>query len=248
MPVKIVVFLTVVIGSSWGYLFYQSWQMQHLPMAQMWMPPSVLTEWGIRDFYWVFSMWAVMMAAMMLPSTLPMLMAFSHYCQNSADAKNTRVLWFGSGYLSVWLLFSILLTLMQWLFHGWAWLTPMMENRKPLLSAMILLTAGAYQFTAFKNVCLRYCRSPFGFLVNHWRPGNQGALAIGFKHGLSCLGCCWAQMLVMFAIGVMSLPGMMLITLLAIIEKWVSFDPNKLSHVIGISFLLWGVYVLLALI
>jgi len=246
MPTKIVFSLIFIIGASWGYLFYQAWQMEHLPMAQMWMPPSLLTDWSIVDFYWVFSMWAVMMAAMMLPSTLPMLTAFSRYCRKVVDAKETQVLWFAGGYLAVWLLFSVVLTVVQSLFHGWAWLSPMMENRQPLMSTVILLTAGLYQFTAFKNVCLNYCRSPFGFLLNHWRPGNHGALQVGFRHGLSCLGCCWAQMLVMFAIGVMSLPGMLLITMLVIIEKWASFDPDKLSHVIGLSFLLWAVYSLLA--
>ncbi|MGY6276203.1 DUF2182 domain-containing protein [Methylomonas sp. MgM2] len=248
MPKKIIILLIAIIACSWAYLVYQAWQMNHLPMAQMWMPPAILTAWTAGDFVWVFSMWAVMMAAMMLPSTLPMLTAFSRHCQRDNDANATRIIWFGSGYLSVWLAFSIVLTIIQWLFHGLAWLSPMMENRQPLLSALILLTAGAYQFTAFKDMCLSHCRSPFGFLLNHWRPGNQGALQIGLKHGLTCLGCCWAQMLIMFAIGVMSLPGMLLITLLVIIEKWASFDPNKLSHVIGLSFLLWGVFSLLALI
>lgn len=242
MPTKIVVSLAVIIGGSWSYLFYQAWQMQHLPMTEMWMPPSVLSDWTVGDFFWVFGMWAVMMAAMMLPSSLPMLSAFSRYCQRDADTKHTRVLWFGAGYLAVWMMFSSVLTLMQWLFHGWAWLSPMMENRQPLLAAVILLIAGVYQFTAFKNACLSHCRSPFGFLLSHWSPGKQGALQIGFKHGLSCLGCCWAQMLIMFAVGVMSLPGMLLITSLVIIEKWAPVEPNKLSHGIGFLFLLWSGY------
>lgn len=217
-------------------------------MTQMWMPPSVLAKWVLSDFFWVFSMWAIMMAAMMLPSALPMLRAFSRYCRKNGDAKVAGTLWFGSGYLAVWLLFSVVLTGMQSLFHGWAWLSPMMENRQPLLSVMIFLTAGAYQFTAFKNACLNYCRSPFGYLLNHWRPGKQGAFQVGFQHGLSCLGCCWAQMLIMFAIGVMSLPGMLMITLLVIVEKWASLDTKTLSYGIGFSFLLWGGYILSAII
>lgn len=247
MSAKAVALLAAVIGGSWGYLFYQAWQMQHLPMAQMWMPPSVLSDWATADFFWVFSMWAVMMAAMMLPSSLPMLRAFARYCQKDAGANETRVLWFGGGYLAVWLVFSVVLTVVQWLFHGWAWLSPMMENRQPIMAAGILLTAGAYQFTAFKNACLRHCRSPFGFLLDHWQPGSLGAWQMGMSHGLSCLGCCWAQMLVMFALGVMSLPAMLLITLLAIVEKWLPVDPKKLSHAIGLLFLILAGYSLLQL-
>ncbi len=230
MSPRIVVGLALAIGGAWGFLLYQSWQMNHLPMSQMWMPPTRLTEWTHSDFAWVFGMWTVMMAAMMLPSAIPMLTAFSRYCQRDFDANDWRALWFASGYLAVWIIFSIALTLVQWLFHGWAWLSPMMENRQPLLAASILLMAGAYQFTAFKNACLHHCRTTFGYLLNHWRPGNRGALQVGFKHGLICLGCCWAQMLIMFSVGVMNLSGMLFITLLVIVEKWAPIETTKLSY------------------
>ena len=118
MSPRIVVGLTLAIGSAWFFLLYQSWQMYHLPMSQMWMPPTRLTEWTHSDFAWVFGMWTVMMAAMMLPSAIPMLTAFLRYCQRDFDANDWRVLWFASGYLAVWIMFSIALTLAQWLFHG----------------------------------------------------------------------------------------------------------------------------------
>lgn len=243
MSGKLIVLLVLAIGGAWGYLLYQTWLMSHLPMAQMWMPPPRLTDWTLGDLSWVFGMWAVMMAAMMLPTALPMLKAFSQYCRRDGDGDG-RTAWFTGGYLAVWLLFSIILTLMQWLFHGWAWLSPMMENRQPLLAAAILLIAGFYQFTAFKNACLHHCRTPFGYLLNHWRPGRIGALQIGFQHGMSCLGCCWAQMLIMFAVGVMNLTGMLLITLLVIAEKWAPIKASTLSYGIGALFLLWGVYLI----
>lgn len=214
-------------------------------MAQMWMAPSRLTDWTTDDFTWVFGMWTVMMAAMMLPTALPMLTAFSRYCRRDSDANEWRTLWFAGGYLTIWVIFSIALTLLQWLFHGWAWLSPMMENRQPLLAAAILMIAGVYQFTSLKQACLNHCRTPFGYLLNYWRPGNSGALQIGFKHGLSCLGCCWAQMLIMFAVGVMNLAGMLFITLWVIIEKWAPIDAKKLSYGSGFLFLSWGLYRLL---
>ncbi len=244
MPVKLAAFFAAVIGGSWAFLAYQAWQMNHLARSEMWMPPSALSDWGANDFTWVFGMWAVMMAAMMLPSTWPMLQAFSRYCKRDSGAGEARTLYFACGYLSVWFLFSLVLTLMQWLFHGWAWLSPMMENRQPLVAAAILLTAGAYQFTAFKNACLHHCRSPLGYLLQHWRPGNQGAFEIGFKHGASCLGCCWAQMLIMFAVGVMSLLGMVMISLIVLAEKTLPIAANKLSYGIGIVLLVWGAYTL----
>jgi predicted metal-binding membrane protein len=246
MPLKFVFVLGLAIGGAWGYLLYQSWQMNHLPMARMWMPSHRLTDWALGDFMWVFGMWAVMMAAMMLPTALPMLTAFSRYCRRDSSTNEWRILWFGSGYLTVWMIFSIALTLLQWLFHGWAWLSPMMENRQPLLAAAIFLIAGGYQLTAFKNACLHHCRTPFGYLLHHWRPGSMGALRIGLHHGLNCLGCCWAQMLIMFAVGVMNLAGMLIITLWVIIEKWAPIEANKLSHGGGLLFLFCGVYELLS--
>ena len=245
MPLKISALFAAVIGGSWAFLAYQAWQMTHLPMSEMWMPPSVLSDWEANDFAWVLSMWAVMMAAMMLPSAWPMLQAFYRYCKrDKAQASETRVLYFAGAYLAVWLLFSVVLTVMQWLFHGWAWLSPMMENRQPLVAAGILGIAGVYQFTAFKNACLHHCRSPFSYLLQHWRPGNKGAFEIGFKHGMSCLGCCWAQMLIMFAVGVMSLAGMLMISLIVIVEKSAPIAADKLSRGIGLFLLFWGGYCL----
>lgn len=232
MPFRSFVFVLVVVCGAWGYLYYASLQMAH-----EWMPSA---PWLMGDFAWVFTMWAVMMAAMMLPSALPMLNAFSRYCRRDPAADAWYTLWFGSGYLAVWSGFSVVMTVLQWLMHGWAWLSPMMENRSALLAVAILAIAGLYQFTPLKNACLRHCRSPFGFLLNEWRPGKLGALRTGLKHGLGCLGCCWAQMLIMFAIGVMNLSAMALITLLVIVEKWAPLDARKLSYGYGVLFLLWS--------
>lgn len=240
-----IVFLTLLISGCWAYLYDQYWQMHNLPMMQMWMPPERFIDWTLVDLSWVFGMWAVMMTAMMLPSALPMLNTFSEYCRRDSSANPKGILWFCTGYLLVWMLFSVALTLAQWLFHGWAWLSPMMENRQPLLAAAMLLIAGAYQFTGFKNACLHHCRTPLGYLLNHWQPGMIGALKIGFKHGLNCLGCCWAQMLIMFSIGIMNLAGMILITLWVIIEKSATIKASVLTYFSGFFFLVWGGLILL---
>lgn len=242
MPARLILLLALAISGSWAYLYQQAWEMQHLPMDQMWMPPATPAGWHLADFGWIFAMWAVMMAAMMLPSALPMLAAFSRYCRHYVNTDSLRTLWFAGGYLAVWLLFSVVLTLAQWRLHGWAWLSPMMETQQPAFAAAVVFVAGAYQFTWLKNACLAYCRTPFGYLVNHWQPGNAGAFRVGFRHGLGCLGCCWAQMLLMFAVGVMNLAGMLFITLLVIVEKWAPIEAGKLRYAIGALFLGWGAY------
>lgn len=225
-------------------MFYESWQMSHLPMAEMRMPPEALNAWSVGDFAWIFGMWAVMMAAMMLPSALPMVTAFARYCRNAGD-DTSRIVWFTAGYFAVWLLFCVLLTAVQWLLHGLAWLSPMMENRQPYLAAGILLAAGGYQFTALKNECLSHCRSPFGFLLQHWQPGRAGALRTGFTHGLHCLGCCWLQMLLMFAAGVMNLTAMLMVTALITLEKTAPIPAQRLSTAIGILLILLAGFIAL---
>ncbi len=229
-----------VIFAAWGYLFYQRGQMASQPMSSMWMPPSELSEWCFIDFALVYFMWAVMMAAMMLPSAIPMILAFARVCrqQNKAVYKLTSL--FISAYLGIWLLFSCVLTLLQWQMHGMAWLSPMMDNQNSLLAAGILFLAGFYQFMPIKDACLTHCKTPMGFLLNEWQDGPAGAFTMGLKHGANCLGCCWAQMLIMFAVGVMNLLGMALITLLVIAEKILPVEAKLICRAVGVVFIVWG--------
>ncbi|WP_150050617.1 MULTISPECIES: DUF2182 domain-containing protein [Methylomonas] len=242
MPFKVAALFAALIAASWLYLAYQAWQMQTLPMTQLWMPPSALADWRLADYIWLSAMWAVMTAAMMLPSAWPMLQTFAVYCRRGGTSAPAGTLLFAAGYLTVWLLFSVLPTLLQSLLHSRAWLSPMMENRQPWLAAALLMLAGSYQFAAFKNACLRLCRSTLGFLLRHWQPGRRGAFNMGFKHGLYCLGCCWAQMLLMFAFGVMSLSAMVWVSLMVLVEKWAPVPAETLSRTLGCLLLLWGVY------
>ncbi|MCK9395926.1 MAG: DUF2182 domain-containing protein [Methylobacter sp.] len=233
------------IFAAWGYLFYQHGQMASQPMSSMWMPPSESLAWRFIDFALVYFMWAVMMAAMMLPSAIPMILAFARVCrqQNKPSSKLTGL--FISAYLGIWLLFSCALTLLQWQMHGLAWLTPMMDNQNPVLAAGILFLAGFYQFMPIKNACLTHCKTPMGFLLNEWQDGAAGAFKMGLKHGANCLGCCWAQMLIMFAVGVMNLLGMVLITLLVMAEKTLPVASKLICKAVGAAFLVWGAFLLI---
>ena len=234
--------LLSVIAVSWLYLFYQHWQMTSLPMADMWMPPAEAGAWQWPDFWLVYVMWAVMMAAMMLPSAIPMILAYARICTQRYHRHYPYTLIFALAYLLVWLSFSIALTVLQWQLHGLKFLSPMMDVEQQMMAAFIFLLAGIYQFTPLKSSFLGACRTPVGFLLTEWREGVYGAFSMGLKHGGDCLGCCWAQMLIMFAVGVMSLIGMALITMLGCMEKILPVNPNILSKAIGILFILWSIW------
>ena len=98
-------------------------------------------------------------------------------------------------------------------------LSPAMAASSPRLAGAILIAAGAYQLTPFKGACLTQCRSPLGFLMTNWRDGNMGALQMGVRHGVYCLGCCWALMCVLFVVGVMNLAWVAALTVFVLIEK-----------------------------
>ncbi|HEV8533979.1 MAG TPA: DUF2182 domain-containing protein, partial [Methylomirabilota bacterium] len=110
--------------------------------------------------------------------------------------------------------------------------------------AVILVAAGVYQLSPLKQVCLRVCRSPLGFLLGHWRAGRQGSLALGWSHALYCLGCCWALMLVLVAAGAMGLPWVLLITALVAAEKLMS-GGEWIARIAGSALVLLGVTVAL---
>jgi predicted metal-binding membrane protein len=111
----------------------------------------------------------------------------------------------------------------------------------PALGAT-LTVAGLYQFTPLKRVCLRHCRSPFAFVAQHWRDGRPGALEMGVRHGLYCLGCCWALFAVLVAIGMMSIAWMLLLTLVVFAEKVVPHGPRT-SAVVGVGLVAVGLLV-----
>ncbi len=214
------------------------------PMSEMWMPPESVWQWKMSDFIVVYIMWAVMMAAMMLPSAIPMIKTFSKTCRQRYGSDMPYSAIFSLAYLMVWFAFSIVLTLMQWQFHGLQWLSKIMENSNTQFAATIFIVAGVYQFTAIKNACLQHCRSPFNFLLNSWQNGGLGAFNMGVIHGSTCLGCCWAQMMIMFAVGVMNIMGMILITLFILLEKSLPEQSVILSWSAGVLLCLWGVRLL----
>jgi predicted metal-binding membrane protein len=109
------------------------------------------------------------------------------------------------------------------------------------LGGVILIAAGAYQLTPWKGACLAHCRSPLGFLMTHWRNGATGALQMGSRHGVFCLGCCWALMCVLFVVGVMNLVWVAALAALVLIEK-TGPRGTVVARVAGVAMVIAGLW------
>lgn len=208
------------------------------------MPGS---PWGAGALGSAFVMWTVMMAIMMLPSALPMVraVAASNRRAVAAGAAETPSTVFVLGYLLAWAGFSALATTLQALLRSLALLTSALSVSNPRLGGAILVLAGAWQFTPLKSGCLTRCRSPLSFLLMHWRDGTRGALVMGVRHGLFCVGCCWALMLVLFVVGVMNLWWVAAIAAVIALEK-LALGGQWLPRIMGVGLMLWGALLLAA--
>jgi len=199
---------------GWAGLAWLAFDMGH-PLAQLTMPMS--PHWSAANLLAIIVMWAVMMAAMMLPSALPMVRAFVALCQRNGQRVRSRQ--FVGAYLLVWMIFSIGATAVQWLLQTLGWVNPMIVSTSATLSVALLLVAGVYQFSPLKRICLARCRTPMSFLLGEWRGGRFGALVMGWRHGLFCLGCCWALMALLYVGGVMNLAWITALSLGVAVEK-----------------------------
>jgi predicted metal-binding membrane protein len=209
-------FLAVV--TAWTYLVWMAWGMNHMHVEMVLMPAMI--DWQPVDLLLVWLMWALMMAGMMLPSATPMLLGFAAFSRRvSPPRPRGHTLAFAAGYLLVWTGFGAAATMLQWALLQWRLVSPIMQATSPWLAGSLLIFAGAYQFSPWKVTCLTLCRAPAEFLVRHWRAGIKGALIMGLRHGAYCLGCCWALMLLLFALGVMNLFWIVALTLLVLTEK-----------------------------
>ena len=181
------------------------------------------TSGGLRTAHYVtvtFLMWFVMMVGMMVPSVAPTVLLFDRVARRSASgATLARTVPFVSGYLLVWGAFSAAATALQVELITAGWIDAMGVAARPWFTAALLAGVGLYQWLPAKRACLDHCRSPVQFLVEQYRPGVSGALRMGVGHGLYCLGCCWALMLLLFVGGVMNLLWVAVIAAVVFAEK-----------------------------
>ena len=235
--------LAGVIACAWAYLVPASLDMYgRMDGAAAWMMEAT---WDAHYLRLIFLMWSVMMVAMMLPSALPTILIFRRAVQNDPKVRSPalRMFVFTGGYIVAWFGFSVGATLLQWGLAEAALLSPMMVSASPWLGGAILIVAGVYQWTPLKYACLRHCRSPLAFLAEHWQPGMPGALSLGLRHGLYCVGCCWALMLLLFVGGVMSLLWIGAITAFVLVEKLAPYGVQG-GRLSGLALVLAGAWVL----
>jgi predicted metal-binding membrane protein len=180
--------------------------------------------WDGRYTALMWTMWAVMMAGMMLPSAAPLVLLYAGAARRTQGSRVTASLVaLVAGYLAVWAAFSAAATLLQRVLSTSFVVTPMMEMATRRGAGIVLLIAGAYQFTPFKRACLTACRSPLSFIMAARGSGARAAIRLGAEHGAYCLGCCWALMLLLFAGGIMNLWVIAALTGLVLIEKMAPF-------------------------
>ena len=233
--------IAVFLVLCWAYLLYMIWGMENMDAVADSLLMPAMVDWSGADLVLVFVMWAIMMAAMMLPSAAPMFMLFARISAARSNGAHAGVAAgvLALGYLAAWVGFSAIATLAQWGLLEARLVSPAMSSASPALSAALLAAAGAYQFTPLKNACLARCRSPLSVLLNHWREGLAGAFFMGLRQGAYCTGCCWLLMALLFVFGVMNLLWIVALTVFVLVEKLLR-GPGWFAPATGAMLLVWG--------
>ncbi|UGQ46918.1 DUF2182 domain-containing protein [Massilia endophytica] len=225
--------LLAVVAAAWAYLFSGAGMMQDMDGMQM---PMASGPWTFGYILLMLCMWAVMMAAMMLPSAAPMILLYARLARGHGTSLPSI---FALGYLAVWTLFSIGAVALQLGLHQLALLSPMMAATNAVFAGLVLAAAGLYQWLPLKRACLQGCRSPLEFVLAHWRRGARGAFLMGLQHGLYCLGCCWVLMLLLFVGGVMNMSWIAGLALFVLAEKLAPAGVG-IGRGAGLVLLGWG--------
>ena len=235
----VVIVLGMLAAAAWVAMWFSSasglLHLHHLSAATVATTPF--------RFFFVAS-WTIMTVAMMLPTSLPVIATLHAFASERSD-RLLLVALAVVGYLIVWMFFgAVVLTC----YVGWQWLlasSPWLAERVPAGAPLLLMLAGAFQFTSLKYTCLEKCRSPFSFVIQHWQGRRERwqAFRLGIDHGVFCVGCCWALMLLMFAVGAGTLVWMLILALVMAVEKNVRWG-RRLSAPVGAALLVWGAILL----
>lgn len=197
---------------------------------------------ALGAFGWFLGVWVVMMAAMMFPSVSP---TVALYSKLTRSRSLVAPLCFTSGYLLIWSAVGVLAFVVATIGTQLSGDVLAWDRAGRWVAGVTLIVAAVYELTPLKNVCLGKCRTPLGFLLGSWRDGRSGALQMGTRHGAWCVGCCWALMVSLFALGVMSIVWMAVVAGLIAFEKLI---PSKRVATYGTAavLLVLGVLVLAA--
>jgi predicted metal-binding membrane protein len=248
--------LFVLTGLAWAYMLWLAANMdmggmnmsgfRMVPTGVALMMPAT-APWSATELALVFAMWAVMMVGMMTPSATPMILIYARVGRQAAQQGKpfASSSWFAGGYLLAWIGFALVATFGHWALERGNWLTPEMAAASGALSGVVLVAAGLYQWTPFKDACLRQCQRPLQFIQRHggFRPDTFGSLALGARHGAYCVGCCWVLMALLFVGGVMNVLWIAAITILVLLEKTIRAG-RVISLVSGTILFAGGIWML----
>jgi predicted metal-binding membrane protein len=239
--VLVVAALAVLTTLAWNWLL----PMHMAPMALLGAgPPAAYQAWTADTAWFMFAMWSVMMAGMMIPTAVPMVLTLERMARNRRDRQPLAAATvFILAYVAIWTGFSASVTAGQWAVERAGLMSGMMASASAWLSGLLLIGAGLFQFSPLKHACLARCRSPMGFLLTEWRPGLRGVFITGLRHGLYCLGCCWALMALLFVFGTMNLIAAAGLAGLVLAEKALP-GGALVARVAGVAFAGWGLWIL----
>jgi predicted metal-binding membrane protein len=246
MPRRLVLAFVLVLVPllSWAWIVAVARDM-YGPMtgASAWL---MAAQSDVMHVVMLWAMWAVMMAAMMLPSASPVMMLYSAAARHRGEqsGRPLHVFALAAGYILVWAIFSVGAVALQRILTILLMLSPMMQVTSRPAGGIVLIIAGLYQLTALKWACLRICRSPLSFLMERWREGRRGALQMGAEHGFYCVGCCWALMLLLFVGGVMNLLVIVALTAFIAVEKLAPFGAQS-ARISGVLLIGLGVWMIM---
>ena len=212
-----------IVSVSWIFVFLTSksvsdfTQFDLLYRVEFWRELCSQAN-GFKDLLSLFLMWVIMSGAMMMPTLVPTLRTYVDL-RYTGSSNSIDFLLITLGFLLVWVAYSIFIAILQAFLIEQSVVDLNGKFISPLISAMVLASAGFYQFSEFKNSCASKCRAPLTFFMEFWAPGRVESFKMGLRLGLSCLGCCWMLMLLAFVGGTMNLAFMGLATLIMVLEK-----------------------------
>ena len=242
MRAALLIVVCVLTAAAW-FLTYSTSRDMGL-MMQMGVPMSLGMEgWAAFSSFLIFTgMWLVMMIAMMLPSTYPILLLHrTVYSKRSPHSRGGTIL-FATGYFLMWTSTGVIFYGLYVLIGKIRAVMPGSEQTVLRAAGVALLLSGLYQWSPLKRSCLKHCQNPLHFIAEHWHDGPVGALRMGAAHGVYCFGCCWGLMMILFVMGVMHLGWMAAIGALILLEKLIP-NGRRIPQIIGAVFMIAGAVV-----
>jgi predicted metal-binding membrane protein len=194
-------------------------------------------HWSAATFGTAVAMWQAMMVAMMTPAVAPWVGAYARLIGAEGRGRLAPALAFAAGYFAIWLLYSLAAGLVQLVLARLDALGS--GGAPPLMAGVVLVAAGAFQFSPLKQSCLSHCRNPLSYLLARWIDGPPGGFRLGVNHGAYCVGCCWMLMITGFAVGLMNLAWVAVLTVVVTLEQ-LAPGGARLGRLFGAGLIAWG--------